>query len=1024
MSRSVSVLFLGFVLALAAIVAPLPEGGRQLARAAVTTATASFELTNPVIESGSLLSGSGTSLTHNDQVYYAVNSTATSPYKAAWSASTMLHVPGTAVTRLTLTFDSKYSGATNDQHISLWNYLTGNWEVVIQAPTTTTDTVRSWSTTDGFTIRKFISPKGKVQVRVYNSAATSFTRFSDWLNVTIDYTPQAANNAYSPVGATVEYGTLQGGSVASLGADDGTYYSLRSTTVSPYRAAWQASFAIAESPGNVSALTLTYDGKFSGTTNDQYLSLWNFPAAKWEVVRQAPSTTADATIRWTSVDAGAISKYISASGEVRARLYNSATATFTRDSDYLNLYVESSPVGTFTFAQYTDVHSPESGTHTNLATVINDLNSLNPAFAINTGDTASYAKAAEFDTYLAQIAGLTVPRYETAGNHDVRWFAPNGKGDFQNKLGAPYHFFSHSGVYFVVFDSSVFMENEGAVDPATLAQIQSDLSGVGPDAPVFVLAHHPNVDLPLRQQLIDLLQGYNVKAFMGGHDHVWQYWTENGMIWEITDDVKAAPVYALVTVTPTHIKIAKRNAGTATTTAWITVPTARQAGTRLTVTSATADSVTGSVTVQATVTELSAPITAVEARIDGTGYGSWQTLSEVSPGVFEGTVTIAGYVPQLVRGQHFVEVRATDGDGFTWKATRPYTWTHSQVSTLWEFPTGGAIQAPPTYSEGTLFAGSGDGKLYAIDAVTGAQQWAFATGGAVVSSPAVWGTGADRFVIFGSGDGRLYALNATTGAQVWTHTTGGAILSNPLVDGGTVYFGAGDQKIYALDAATGAFRWSYHTEGLMRQRPLVSGGVLYAVVRDTKVWYAINTADGSLNWLQNANTGNSYMPVVDNAPVAANGELWVSKPDYTLSTLNMQTGTITWTEATADEFSARGPVAVGNRVYISSRSDTVYAWDALTRTPVWTRALQEGTGDVQHSQVNSALVYSSTGGGRLYRVAERGRVTCMDAAAGTVLWEYDAANATERVFWSTPIVEDDTVYVGGMDGRLYAIRGN
>jgi hypothetical protein len=61
--------------------------------------------------------------------------------------------------------------------------------------------------------------------------------------------------------------------------------------------------------------------------------------------------------------------------------------------------------------------------------------------------------------------------------------------------------------------------------------------------------------------------------------------------------------------------------------------------------------------------------------------------------------------------------------------------------------------------------------------------WSFATGGAITSSPAVVG----GTVYFGSADDSLYAVNATTGAKVWSFKTGAAITdSSPAVSGGLV----------------------------------------------------------------------------------------------------------------------------------------------------------------------------------------------------------------------------------------------
>jgi outer membrane protein assembly factor BamB len=53
-------------------------------------------------------------------------------------------------------------------------------------------------------------------------------------------------------------------------------------------------------------------------------------------------------------------------------------------------------------------------------------------------------------------------------------------------------------------------------------------------------------------------------------------------------------------------------------------------------------------------------------------------------------------------------------------------------------------------------------------------------------------------VYFGSGDGRLYALDARTGQEKWRFKTDGGVNSSPAVAGGVVYFGSTDGYLYAV----------------------------------------------------------------------------------------------------------------------------------------------------------------------------------------------------------------------------------
>ncbi len=107
---------------------------------------------------------------------------------------------------------------------------------------------------------------------------------------------------------------------------------------------------------------------------------------------------------------------------------------------------------------------------------------------------------------------------------------------------------------------------------------------------------------------------------------------------------------------------------------------------------------------------------------------------------------------------------------------------------VWSFATGGKVDSSPAVADGIVYVGSHDGKIYALNASTGMVGydwelhnsiiWSYTTGDMVMlSSPAV----ADGMVYVGSYDGKLYALNAKTGAFQWSYQTGYAVVSSPTV---------------------------------------------------------------------------------------------------------------------------------------------------------------------------------------------------------------------------------------------------
>ncbi|MBL7183088.1 MAG: PQQ-like beta-propeller repeat protein [Anaerolineae bacterium] len=82
----------------------------------------------------------------------------------------------------------------------------------------------------------------------------------------------------------------------------------------------------------------------------------------------------------------------------------------------------------------------------------------------------------------------------------------------------------------------------------------------------------------------------------------------------------------------------------------------------------------------------------------------------------------------------------------------------------WSYAMGGGVGSPSIGSDGTIYAGSGDGKLYAINP-NGTLRWSFATGGRISSCPAI---ASDGTIYTGSWDSKLYAINPN-GSLKWSY---------------------------------------------------------------------------------------------------------------------------------------------------------------------------------------------------------------------------------------------------------------
>src|SRR5512133_2476011 len=139
-------------------------------------------------------------------------------------------------------------------------------------------------------------------------------------------------------------------------------------------------------------------------------------------------------------------------------------------------------------------------------------------------------------------------------------------------------------------------------------------------------------------------------------------------------------------------------------------------------------------------------------------------------------------------------------------------WIHAirpDRSVAWEVHADAGFSAPPAIAGGVVYAGSDDGRLYAIDLASGAVRWRYDAKEELGTTPAV----ADGTVFVASLQDTVFAVDAKTGAWKWHHRreprTGFTIrgAAPVAVSGGRVYAAYSDGFVACLDAGTGSARW-------------------------------------------------------------------------------------------------------------------------------------------------------------------------------------------------------------------------
>jgi outer membrane protein assembly factor BamB len=206
--------------------------------------------------------------------------------------------------------------------------------------------------------------------------------------------------------------------------------------------------------------------------------------------------------------------------------------------------------------------------------------------------------------------------------------------------------------------------------------------------------------------------------------------------------------------------------------------------------------------------------------------------------------------------------------------------------TLWSAPSGGNALAPPALGrDGTLYFGSADMRMYAINP-DGSQKWRGDPSlGPYVSPPAI------------GADGRIYVINDAFFAfmELRSYLPDGSLffyvatLDDPVGDTGTaigadgtiyIWNQRGDRSLVGADPADGTPHWASTALGASTTTypasPVIGpdGTIYVGTTAPENALMAYNPADGSLKW--SAATGG---PIAATAAIASDGTIYVGSTD-------------------------------------------------------------------------------------------------------------------------------------------------
>lgn len=390
------------------------------------------------------------------------------------------------------------------------------------------------------------------------------------------------------------------------------------------------------------------------------------------------------------------------------------------------------------------------------------------------------------------------------------------------------------------------------------------------------------------------------------------------------------------------------------------------------------------------------------------------------------------------------------------------------------FPEATQLRSHPTAAGGALFVGSHNGSVYALDRETGCTRWHFKAAAEVRSAITIDFADADVAAgrvraVFADRAANAYAVDAATGELLWKQSVdphpSAAVTGSVTAHAGRLFVPVSSNEdvgpldetypccthsgaVVALDARSGAILWRTPT---IEETPRVTGytdaGTEIRGPSGASVWNTPTVSER--HGLLFVGSGNNH-----SRPASARSD--------SILAMDLETGRVVWSHqaqagdawnaaclwGVAEQVGCPTPVgpdvdfgATTTLVEIDGRetlvagakSGVLHAFDAETGALRWRRRLAQGGAEdglrYGHATLDGIHYVPSTD---MRDDPERGSgarpgLFAVSSEDGAELWSVDRETlcpergACKDEIGAPPLVMDEVVFVGALDGVLYAL---
>lgn len=341
----------------------------------------------------------------------------------------------------------------------------------------------------------------------------------------------------------------------------------------------------------------------------------------------------------------------------------------------------------------------------------------------------------------------------------------------------------------------------------------------------------------------------------------------------------------------------------------------------------------------------------------------------------------------------------------------------------------------PAYDYGKIFAADRAGRIFALNPEDGKRIWqqdisvkskesrlgnlygllagrvpAKISGGLTVGYSTVF---------FGTENGEVFALNESDGSVKWRTPVTGEVLAPPAIDEGIVIVNTVAGLLIALDAESGEIKWQNESDVPALSLRGISGPAASnggAIVGTASGRLVVNIIDSGLTaWEQQiakpaGATELDRIVDIDSTPLVFLGNIYAVSYGGALASVEIRTGQVVWNREYA---SYRDLTLEGNRLFVSDINSNIYAVDRRNGVELWSNS------ELRRRELTSAVPTR----GYVAAGDKWGFLHFFDQNDGKYVARISIGGDDEdRGIYTTPVAFEDKLLVQRRDGDLFLLQ--